>query len=104
MVDRQAMLFEAYLVTCRGDFPCSRILLPPALHINRDDGVGNASLLCQINTLPREPPVDVTDLEMSPISPHVLGLLLEHHICFLPLTLEPVSLVAHCDRSSAPQD
>lgn len=94
MIDEQAMLFEAYLVTCHGDFLCSRIPLPPPLHTNRDDGVGNASQLCQINALAREPPCDITDLEMDPVSSHVLGLLLEHHTCFLSLTLEPVSLVA----------
>lgn len=102
MVDKQAMLFGAHLVTCHGDFPCSQILLPPPLHTNREDGVGNASLLCQINALPREPPVDITGLETDPVSSRVLGLLLEQHTRFL--SLEPVSLVAHCDRPSAPQD
>lgn len=71
---------------------------------HRDDGVGNASLLCQINALLREPPVDTTGLETALVSSRVLGLLLEQHTCFLSLTLEPVSLVAHCDRHSAPRD
>lgn len=101
MINRQVMLFETYLVTCHGDFRSSQILLPSPLHTIRDNGVGNASLLCQINPLPREPPVD---MEMDPVSSRAPELLLEQHTCFLSLTLEPVSLVAHCDRLSAPQD
>lgn len=95
MVDKQAVLDHT---------PGRSPLLPPLLHTNRDDGVGNASLLCQINPLPREPPVDITGPEMDPVCSCVLGLLLEQRTYFLSLTLEPVSVVAHCDRPSAPQD
>lgn len=87
----------------KGAFPCSPILLPPPPRTNRDDLVGNASVLCQMKFSPNDPPVDLAGLEKPSLLLHAEALA-EVACLLLPLIFRPVSSVASYDRASALQE